>query len=501
MGVMDVVAGLREFFARPSVPGAPDPEDVQAGVLALFHRVARTVPAYADFLVRHGVASADVRTFADFERLPLTTKEDYHFRYPLADLCRDGRLEGCDLIAVSSGSTGRPTYWPRFVSDELEVAARFEQVFAGGFAADRRRTLAVVCFPLGTWVGGLYTTACCRHLAAKGYPITVVAPGNDKEEILRVVPELASSFEQTVLLGYPPFLKDVIDEGLTRGVDWSSFAVKLVLAGEVFSEEWRDLMAARAGMRRPAHDSAALYGTADAGVLGNETPLSVAIRRFLAASPAAAQALFGESRLPTLVQYDPRSRYFEVHDGTLLFSGDNGIPLIRYHIADEGGLVGYEEMLGFCAEHGFAPPPGPPLPFVYVFGRSRFTVSFFGANVYPENVTVGLEQPEISGWVTGKFVVQVVEDTDRDPLLSIAVELAPGERPSPERRRLAAESIRTHLRRLNSEFAHYVPDEGQTPQVTLHPAGDPDLFPRGVKHRYTRPPRHRPGRPRGGQDD
>jgi hypothetical protein len=38
---------------------------------------------------------------------------------------------------------------------------------------------------------------------------------------------------------------------------------------------------------------------------------------------------FRDSRLPILVQYDPGSRYFESHDGTLLFSGDNGIPLIR----------------------------------------------------------------------------------------------------------------------------------------------------------------------------
>lgn len=38
------------------------------------------------------------------------------------------------------------------------------------------------------------------------------------------------------------------------------------------------------------------------------------------------------------------------------------------------------------------------LPFVFVFGRSNFTVSFFGANIYPENVTVGLEQPIIREW-------------------------------------------------------------------------------------------------------
>ena len=34
--------------------------------------------------------------------------------------------------------------------------------------------------------------------------------------------------------------------------------IKLVLAGEVFSEDWRDLMGERAGMTRPAYDSATL---------------------------------------------------------------------------------------------------------------------------------------------------------------------------------------------------------------------------------------------------
>jgi hypothetical protein len=85
--------------------------------------------------------------------------------------------------------------------DELEIARRFEQVLRGGFQAHERTTLAVVCFPLGTWVGGLFTTACVRHLAAKGYPITVVAPGNNKAEILRVLPDLAGHFDQIVLLG------------------------------------------------------------------------------------------------------------------------------------------------------------------------------------------------------------------------------------------------------------------------------------------------------------
>jgi phenylacetate-CoA ligase len=267
------------------------------------------------------------------------------------------------------------------------------------------------------------------------------------------------------------------------------------MAGEVFSEEWRTLVGQRSGSLQPCFDSVSLYGTADAGVLGNETPLSICIRRFLAQQPEAARRLFGESRLPTLVQYDPRVRFFETQDGTLLFSGDNGVPLVRYHIADAGGLVPYPAMLAFLAEYGFDPLPElrassdrgvRPLPFVYVFGRADFTVSYFGANVFPENVSVGLEQPPVDGWVTGKFVMQSREDEDRNRYLSIVVELAPGIEASPDKVEVIAESIQRHLLRLNSEFAHYVPPAYQRPRVRLAPLGDAEYFPVGTKHRYTR---------------
>lgn len=490
-------SAFEAFLDTPldAILGEPAGESPEQVALALFHSVAASVPAYRAFLGEWGVDPASVRTIEDFRRLPQINKKNYQSRYPLGELCRDGRLESCDFIAVSSGSTGKPTFWPRFISDELRIAARFEQIFHDSFQADARRTLAVVCFTLGTWVGGMFTANCCRYLASKGYPITVITPGNNKEEIYRVVTELGGNFEQVVLLGYPPFLKDIVDGGIARGIDWRPYQLKFVMAGEVFSEEWRGLVGERAGADNPCYDSASLYGTADAGVLANETPLSICIRRFLARTPDAARELFGESRLPTLAQYDPRNRFFEADGRSLLFSGDNGIPLVRYNILDTGGVVPYPEMMAFLARWGFDPLADlkrhgvrgmRELPFVFVFGRSDFTVSYFGANIYPENVTVGLEQPEVSAAVTGKFVLEVKEDADQNPLLAVTVELAPGVGASDELRRSIAGSILSHLLRLNSEFANYVPAEYRVAHVTLRPAGDPEYFPIGVKHRYTR---------------
>jgi phenylacetate-CoA ligase len=461
-------------------------------LLDLFQRTVREVPAYRDFLAEQRFDPVSVKTHEDFVRLPLLTKDNYIRAYPLPARCKGGTTRGCEMIAMSSGSTGKPLAWPRSVEHELEVSTRFEQVLVHGFGADRLSTLVVICFAMGSWVGGMYTTQCCRYLAQKGYPLTLVTPGNNPVEILRIIEELGQHFDQLVLAGYPPFLKEVVDRGLTQGLDWKRYTVKMILAGEVFSEEWRSLVCQRLGARDPAFATASLYGTADAGVLGNETPLSISIRRFFGSRPEAARTLFGESRLPTLVQYDPCSRYFETFQNTLVVSGDGGVPLLRYHIADKGGIFGYDQLLQRVKDLGGDPiselhgQGAAPLPFVYLFGRADFTVSYFGANVYPENVSVGLEQPEIRDRVSGKFVLHVVENVQRDKELHVIVETSPGIAPTESLAEAIGASIQRHLLRLNSEFANYVPPARQAPQITLRSAGDPEYFPAGVKHRYTK---------------
>ncbi|HKJ22625.1 MAG TPA: phenylacetate--CoA ligase family protein [Gammaproteobacteria bacterium] len=468
-----------------------------AAAIALCREAAEHVPAYRAFLQAHQIDPGAVGDHTALASLPLMTKDNYMRAHPLPARCRGGRIEDSEIVAFSSGSTGRPMLWPRGLGHELDIAWRFEQIFRDAFGADRRSTLAVVCFPMGTWVGGVYTAACCRYLAQKGYPLTLATPGNNKDEIFRVVEELGPHFDQVALLGYPPFVKDALDTGAARGIEWPRYRPKLVFAGEVFTEEWRDLVCRRIGSEAPWHDTASLYGTADAGVLGNETPLSIAVRRFLARHPGAARALFGESRLPTLVQYDPLSRYFEVSEDTLAVTADNGVPLIRYHIADRGGIVDYAGMLDFVRRHGAEltaelAPRDPheryALPFVYLFGRADFTLSYYGANIYPENVSVALEQPSVTQWVSGKFVMEVRPAGDGDARLAVAVELLPGVSAEERIGQALSASILQQLRRLNSEFAHYVPEDRQAPMVSLHPFGDPDYFPPGVKHRYTRRP-------------
>jgi phenylacetate-CoA ligase len=167
---------------------------------------------------------------------------------------------------------------------------------------------------------------------------------------------------------------------------------------------------------------------------------------------------------------------------------------VRYHISDHGGVVPYDAMLDALARLGLHPfteiPRDDPtltrLPFAYVFGRSHNAVSFYGANVFPEMVTVGLEQPGIAEGVTGKFVMTVHEDADRDAHFTVVVELAAGVKGSAAFEASIAESIGAHVARLSSEYGHYVPADRRVPRVELRPQGHAEYFPVGVKHRWRR---------------
>ncbi|KAJ3292700.1 hypothetical protein HDU79_001159 [Rhizoclosmatium sp. JEL0117] len=344
----------------------------------------------------------------DFESAPFKGKKD--FDLSLSARCVRGELDGLEVIHVSSGSGGVPTFWGRNVAEELAVAVRFEHIFRDAFNAHELSTLVVVALPMGSWVGGLFTTFCVRYLSQKGYKISVISPGNNIPELLRVITSLSPSFHQTVIAGYPPFVKTLIDQGITLNVPWSTFNLRCIFAGEVFSEEWRTLVATRAGIQTPLKNMVSIYGTADCGVLANETLLSATIRNFLASRPDLMKTLFGKERIPSFMQYDPLNRYFERHptDGSLVVTtmpppprGDMAMPLLRYCIGDDGGIIGFDELMVFLKGNGYDPMVElketriRKLPFVWVFGRAFWTVSMYGANVYVENIMVGLEQPDV----------------------------------------------------------------------------------------------------------
>ena len=68
---------------------------------------------------------------------------------------------------------------------------------------------------MGAWIGGVFTYEAIRMVAENGkYPLTIYTPGIFKDEIFKAVENLSPKFDQTIIGGYPPFIKNLISPTL-----------------------------------------------------------------------------------------------------------------------------------------------------------------------------------------------------------------------------------------------------------------------------------------------
>ena len=277
-----------------------------------------------------------------------------------------------------------------------------EYSFVQFYGIDQKKTLVILTLALGTWTSGEKMAEALR-MAAKNpkYKLTVMTPGANQEEVIEIVKNLSHLYDQTVIVGYPPFIKSVIDEGIRHRINWKKLNTKLGLGGEGYSELWREYMAEKIGL--PKKDLLGIsggYGAADVGMsVGREYPITVMIRKLANKNKDLARDLFGEhSVMPSLLQYSSSTFYIESSkDGEILFTVKAGIPLVRYNIHDKGGVIPFDKMMEILEKHGidiykklkaYGYEKGDiwTMPFFYVFGRSDGTISIDGANIYPENI-------------------------------------------------------------------------------------------------------------------
>lgn len=460
--------------------------------LATFRDAARRVPAYKNFLTKHGIDSSAIKTYTDFIQVPEITKENYLTRYPFKDLLLDGVFDNSHIISMSSGSSGQPFFWPRGEQSAQECTQLHETLFSNNFDTLNKETLVIIAFAMGTWIAGTYTLGAMLEMKKRGHKIVTVTPGIDKIAVVRLLEKMSPEFEQTILMGYPPFIKDILDEASDARVNLAKLSLKTVFAGEIISEPWRDYILKKIKKPDDLFVSANIYGTADAGLLGNETPVSIFARRQSLKDPALYEQLFDHTTIvPSLVHYDPSLRFFEKKEGNLLFTVNNALPLVRYKILDQGRIISSAQLLDILAETGH------PLPtelqkikqegYIVIYGRSDLATTFYALDIYPENIKYGLEGDRLSKHVTGKFVVKTLyDDASQEQTLHLYIELKNNVETHQKIEKMVLESVIKSLKTHNSEYNRLYQEleHKANPKVHLLPYESPE-FTIKIKQRWT----------------
>jgi len=192
----------------------------------------------------------------------------------------------------------------------------------------------IICFGMGTWIAGIYTTLTTLVTHINGLPIAVITPGFNKEETLRILETLAPQYEQVIIAGIPTFIKDLLEQWSASSAKHKVKHIKLLFAGEGFSEDWRSYVLHLIDSKDYCHDAISILGSADASIMGFETAESITLRRLASTNSTVRNQLFHNERLPALAAFIPTQRFFETEHNELLLSADRSIPLIRYNIHD-----------------------------------------------------------------------------------------------------------------------------------------------------------------------
>lgn len=471
----------------------------QRKALKLFHLMAKRVPAYQDFLKNHNIIPQSISSIEDFKKIPLIDKDIYLRKYLLEKLCWDENLaEKRWTIAATSGSTGEPFYFPRQKEQDLQYAMTAELYLRTNFEIHKKTTLYINGFGMGIWIGGVFTYQAIKYLADRGnYSLSIITPGSSKEEIIKAVKNLGKKFDQIIIGGYPPLIKDMLDDGIKFGLIWKKYSLGFIFSAEGFSENFRDYIIEKAGLKNKYKDTLNHYGTVDLGTMAHETPICILIRRLIIKHNLNKHFFKKDYKLPTLAQFIPELFYFEEINSQIVCSAFSGLPLVRYDLKDSGGIIRFEKMTQTFSKLGIdlikeiknenIDKTTWNLPFVYVFERSDFTVKLSGANIYAEEIKKALYSKELVDFLTGKFTMSIKFDDKQNQYLEINIELKLDIDETKELKKIVVDIVIQQLRKENSEYQYlyvHLPHERLTPQIIFWQYGHPEYFITGGKQKW-----------------
>lgn len=479
---------LRDFYHRPGHYWQEQKEKI---CLELFHKVAKQVPAYRQFLKRNFIDSSKIKSYSDFEALPYINKKNYFYQYPLLQTTWPGAYTKQGLVmTATSGSTGKPTYFPRDQHLDWQYSVWAEMFLKNG---PRGSTLLVDCFGMGVWIGGLITYQAFQMCALRGYPVTVITPGINKKEIFHALKVLAPKFDNVILAGYPPFIKDLIDESTEEKIN-KNLKIRLLFAAEGFNEQFRDYLAKKINIKDIFNNTLNIYGSAELGAMAVETPLSILIRRIALQNPGLKEKFFANQKLPTLAQFNPHFCSFETQNGQILITAQNSCPLIRYKIGDNGQVYSFDMISRLFESSGINLDKEAKkinvklcrLPFVAIYERSDFSTKLYGAIIYAEHIKEALQNKKLNGFLTGRFTMSTKTKKTLAQYLEINLEMKKNMNADKKIAKFATAAITEILLKKNAEYRnnYQLMARKVTPQIKLFTHGHSAYFSNSGKQKW-----------------
>ena len=274
-------------------------------------RVYANVPFYKQSLDAAGIKPEDIKTLADLQRLPFTTKQNMRDSYPYSLFAAP--MEEIVRIHASSGTTGKPTvvgYTQKDIETWSELMAR-SFMAAGAHKGD----IIHNAYGYGLFTGGLGAHYGAEKLGASVIPIS---GGNTKRQIM-----IMQDFGSTVLTCTPSYSLYLAEEAAAEGVDIRSSKLRVGIFGaEPWSEAMRGEIEANLGL-----DAIDIYGLSE--IMGPGVAIECIEEKH-------GLHIWEDHFIPEIINPETGQPVAEGEKGELVITTitKQGIPLIRYRTRD-----------------------------------------------------------------------------------------------------------------------------------------------------------------------
>lgn len=369
------------------------------------------------------------------------------------------RPEDAFLVIASSGSSGQATFWPQLRGPAVRTAALLRGYLETGFQIHERHTLAIVGLALGSWIGGDYVSWAMKDVAlGANYPFAVITPGSKHEEVLRIIERAAPCVEQILLAVCPSAIGHLHLLAHSLGIAIPENKMRYLVLGEPFPETLRERLRLITGAACPI---LSLYGSADTGLLGAESPASAALRALLEQSPRLAEQLQLPSPVPHLFHAAAPDAFLEEIDGELVVTRWQGVPLVRYNLHDRVSFVSWNAARDAVAATSEGDPAlralviaagNTPQDLIAVAGRTDRCLILCGTNISESMLDAACSALAADSPCTGAYAASIVFDGTRQRL-ALTLEVRGPELPSHQQDAEIYGALVQSLSRVQPEFA------------------------------------------------
>jgi phenylacetate-CoA ligase len=386
-------------------------------LIKLFYKKSDSTNAYSDFLKKNNLNPAKIRSVEDFKlKVPVLRKSNYFESYTFNQLLGK-KVSKAKLITSSSGFSGSFAFG--FVPDMSVNSVRtgVDLTLDYWFNISKNKTFLINCAPMGVHVDT---------------SLTLAETSVRSDMALSLIKKISPSYDQTIIVGDPHFLKKLVEEGSLLNIKWKQLGISLITGQDWLPESFRTYLSQLLDIDLDKDENRAIYATMGMTELGlnvfHESKFTVRLRRSVLKDPVLKKKLIdtGMKASPMFFHYYPFRTFIESIDSAegkeLLFSildKNNLLPIFRYSTGDSGNIISHKNLCEILMVDYPKLLPDLKLPVGLMCGRLKNRYQTKTDCIYREDIKEGLYTDfEVADNITGLIQVK-----NEDNIISVNLQL------------------------------------------------------------------------------